>query len=122
MPRGYCRCGPFRVDIIPKGLLKPLILKLLSDKPMHGFELMEQIFEKTDGMWRPGPAAIYPTLEWLESNGYIRSADQHERKSEKARKQYAITKKGSDALSEYESSAREVKHQMQKFGSIYERI
>ena len=69
MPRGYCNCGPFRVDIVPKGLLKPLVLKLLSERPMHGFELMEQIFEKTNGMWRPGPAAIYPTLEWLEANG-----------------------------------------------------
>ena len=93
MPRGYCNCGPFRVDIVPKGLLKPLVLKLLSERPMHGFELMEQIFEKTNGMWRPGPAAIYPTLEWLEANGYIKS-DETEKRSEKTRRQYSITKKG----------------------------
>lgn len=120
MPRGYCRCGPFRVDIIPKGLLKPLILKLLSEKPMHGFELMEQLFEKTDGMWRPGPAAIYPTLDWLESNGYIKSVEVQ--KSEKARKQYAITKKGAEALSDYEKASKEIRQQMQKFSSVYEKI
>ncbi|OWP53644.1 lineage-specific thermal regulator protein [Candidatus Micrarchaeum sp.] len=121
MPRGYCNCGPFRVDIVPKGLLKPLVLKLLSERPMHGFELMEQIFEKTNGMWRPGPAAIYPTLEWLEANGYIKS-DETEKRSEKTRRQYSITKKGTEALEDYEKSAQEIKKRMQEFGTIYGRI
>ena len=121
MPRGYCNCGPFRVDIVPKGLLKPLVLTLLSERPMHGFELMEQIFEKTNGMWRPGPAAIYPTLEWLEANGYIKS-DETEKRSEKTRRQYSITKKGTEALEDYEKSAQEIKKRMQEFGTIYGRI
>ena len=121
MPRGYCNCGPFRVDIVPKGLLKPLVLKLLSERPMHGFELMEQIFEKTNGMWRPGPAAIYPTLEWLEANGYIKS-DETERKPEKTRRQYSITKKGAEALEDYEKSAKEIKKRMQEFSTVYGRI
>jgi DNA-binding PadR family transcriptional regulator len=121
MPRGYCNCGPFRVDIVPKGLLKPLVLKLLSERPMHGFELMEQIFEKTNGMWRPGPAAIYPTLEWLEANGYIKS-DETEKRSEKTRRQYYITKKGTEALEDYEKSAQEIKKRMQEFSSVYGRI
>jgi DNA-binding PadR family transcriptional regulator len=121
MPRGYCNCGPFRVDIVPKGLLKPLVLKLLSERPMHGFELMEQIFEKTNGMWRPGPAAIYPTLEWLEANGYIKS-DETEKRYEKTRRQYSITKKGTEALEDYEKSAQEIKKRMQEFSSVYGRI
>ena len=121
MPRGYCNCGPFRVDIVPKGLLKPLVLKLLSERPMHGFELMEQIFEKTNGMWRPGPAAIYPTLEWLEANGYIKS-DETEKRSKKTRRQYSITKKGTEALEDYEKSAQQIKKLMQEFGSVYRRI
>ena len=121
MPRGYCNCGPFRVDIVPKGLLKPLVLKLLSERPMHGFELMEQIFEKTNGMWRPGPAAIYPTLEWLETNGYIKP-DETEKRPERTRRQYSITKKGTEALEDYEKSAKEIKKRMQEFGSIYGRI
>ena len=121
MPRGYCNCGPFRVDIVPKGLLKPLVLKLLSERPMHGFELMEQIFEKTNGMWRPGPAAIYPALEWLESRGYIKS-ESAENRPEKTRKQYSITRQGIEALADYEKSAKEIKKKMQEFGSVYRRI
>jgi DNA-binding PadR family transcriptional regulator len=121
MPRGYCNCGPFRVDIVPKGLLRPLVLRLLSERPMHGFELMEQIFERTGGMWRPGPAAIYPALEWLESNGYIKS-DSQENRPEKTRKQYSITKKGTTALSDYEKSAKEIRKRMMEFSTIYGRI
>ncbi|MEM0272738.1 MAG: PadR family transcriptional regulator [Thermoprotei archaeon] len=101
MPGGCCRCGPFRVNIVPQGILKPYILRLLSERPMHGFEIMEEIFRRTRGMWRPGPSAIYPTLTWLEGKGYIeRVATQGE--GEKARKQYRITEKGLDALKDFE--------------------
>ncbi|EFD93184.1 MAG: transcriptional regulator PadR family protein [Candidatus Parvarchaeum acidophilus ARMAN-5] len=118
MPRNYCRCGPFRIEVIPKGLLKPLILKLLSNRPMHGFELMEQIFEKTDGMWRPGPAAIYPALQWLEEKGYIKSMEENNG-SEKSRKPYSITQKGIDAVSEYDKAIKDMHNRMQKFTSIW---
>ena len=33
-----CRCGPFKVSLIPPGILKPLILKILENKPLEGFE------------------------------------------------------------------------------------
>jgi len=37
---------------------------------------MEEIFERTGRVWRPGPGAIYPTLSWLEENGYVESTDE----------------------------------------------
>ena len=114
MPRGYCNCGPFRVDIVPKGLLKPLVLKLLSKRPMHGFELMEQIFEKTDGMWRPGPAAVYPSLVQMEHSGYIEAVSK-ENQGEKARKQYKITEKGRNAIKEYDKMSRNIAENMNHF-------
>lgn len=116
---GYCKCGPFRVSIVPHGLLKPYILRLISKRPMYGFEIMEQIFEKTGGMWRPGPAATYTTLEWLERNGYIKALDS-ENRSEKQRKQYGITEKGSAALTDYISASKTIASRMKRFGSLYE--
>jgi DNA-binding PadR family transcriptional regulator len=101
MPGGWCRCGPFRVNIVPQGMLKPYILRLLSERPMHGFEMMEEIFQRTKGMWRPGPSAIYPTLTWLEEKGYVEEV-QSEAKGEKARRPYKITEKGREALKDYE--------------------
>ncbi|MEM3841597.1 MAG: PadR family transcriptional regulator [Candidatus Micrarchaeaceae archaeon] len=121
MRGGYCKCGPFRVSIVPQGLLKPYILKLLSEKPMHGFELMEQIFERTNGMWQPGPAAIYPTLEWLERNGYIEAVEKKER-PEKARKEYKITNEGILALSNYNSEAKQIAKKMEEFSDAYKRM
>jgi DNA-binding PadR family transcriptional regulator len=93
----WCRCGPFRVNLIPQGLLKPYILRLLTERPMHGFELMEEIFARTEGMWRPGPSAVYPTLVWLEAQGYIEAVT-GERRGPKARRPFSLTRKGRDAL------------------------
>ncbi len=103
---GHCRCGPFRVNIIPQGLLKPYVLRLLSEKPMHGFEMMEEIYQRTMGMWRPGPSAIYPLLEGLEEEHYIEQMPT-EGKGEKARRPYRITAKGRDAVKDFEEFRKE---------------
>jgi DNA-binding PadR family transcriptional regulator len=112
--RDYCRFGPFRVGIIPQGLLKPFILKLLSERPMHGFEIMEEIFQRTVGMWHPGPSSIYPALIQLEDEGYIEPVitQQKEGKStkgggEKSRRPYRISKKGAEVLRDYERFRKE---------------
>ncbi|MDQ3947560.1 MAG: PadR family transcriptional regulator [Thermoproteota archaeon] len=112
--RDHCRFGPFRVGIIPQGLLKPFILKLLSERPMHGFEIMEEIFQRTVGMWHPGPSSIYPALIQLEEEGYIEPVitQQKEGKStkgggEKSRRPYRISKKGAEVLRDYERFRKE---------------
>jgi DNA-binding PadR family transcriptional regulator len=70
---------------------------------MHGYVIMEQIFERTNGMWRPTPASIYPTLAWLEEQGYIAGSEAGEREGrEKARRPYALTPKGRSALKNYD--------------------
>jgi DNA-binding PadR family transcriptional regulator len=112
--RDHCRFGPFRVGIIPQGLLKPFILKLLSERPMHGFEIMEEIFQRTVGMWHPGPSSIYPALIQLEEEGYIEPVitQQKEGKStkgggEKSRRPYRISKKGAEVLRDYKRFRKE---------------
>lgn len=106
MPGGCCRCGPFRVSYVPQGMLKPYVLRLLSEKPMHGFEIMEQIFQRTKGTWRPGPSAIYPTLAWLEEKGYVESVSKGTA-NKKARRPYQITGKGKDAVKDFARFRRE---------------
>lgn len=108
MHRGHCNCGPFRITMLPQGILKPLILRLLSERPMHGYQMMEQIFDRTQGMWRPTPASIYPTLAWLEDKGYITESDASGRGiGEKARRPYALTTKGHTALKDYDGFREE---------------
>jgi len=73
---------------------------------MHGFEIMEQIFDHTGGMWRPGPSAIYPTLAWLEEKGYVETM-QSKAQGERARRPYRITERGREALKDYETFRKE---------------
>ncbi|MCL5018070.1 MAG: PadR family transcriptional regulator [Candidatus Parvarchaeota archaeon] len=99
MRNGHCRCGPFRVNMMPQGIIKPYILKLLSERPMHGFEIMQEIFDRSKGLWRPSTAAVYPALSQLERGGFIKKVDSDENLPEKARKEYKITEKGKEAIS-----------------------
>ncbi len=53
------------------GELKFVVLHLLSEKPAHGYELIREIGERTDGAWTASPGAIYPALSLLEDEGLV---------------------------------------------------
>ena len=44
---------------------------LLTEQPMHGYQLMQAIDERTAGAWRPSPGAVYPTIAQLEDEGLV---------------------------------------------------
>jgi len=48
-------------------------LLLLAESPMHGYQLMQAMADRTDGAWRPSPGAIYPTIAQLEDEGLATS-------------------------------------------------
>ncbi len=80
----------------PKGLLKYLVLEMLSKKPMSGSELMEEIEKDTQGAWRPSPGSIYPLLTWLQEKGLIKPLP----KDESGVKRYELTDEGRKLLTE----------------------
>ncbi|RMI09049.1 PadR family transcriptional regulator [Cellulomonas triticagri] len=55
----------------PRGDVRNAVLLLLAEQPMHGYQLMEAIAERSGGRWRPSPGAIYPTLNLLEDEGVL---------------------------------------------------
>jgi DNA-binding PadR family transcriptional regulator len=57
----------------PRGLLHFYALLSIARKPMRGYDLMREIEVKTEGAWRPGPGAVYPMLQKLAKQGYIRA-------------------------------------------------
>jgi len=65
--------GSPRYHVAPRGLLFFYALLSIGKKPMSGYDLMVEIGDKTDGAWRPGPGAVYPTLQKLARLGYIRA-------------------------------------------------
>ncbi|MEH0823308.1 MULTISPECIES: PadR family transcriptional regulator [Micromonospora] len=66
------------------------VLALLTERPMHGYEMIQEIDSRTGGAWRPSPGSIYPTLQLLEDEGLIATAAD----SEGGRKRFALTEAG----------------------------
>lgn len=58
-----------------RGDVRLALLRLLAEEPRNGYQLMQAIEERSEGLWRPSPGSVYPTLAQLEDEGLIRSAD-----------------------------------------------
>jgi DNA-binding PadR family transcriptional regulator len=55
--------------------MKYVILKLIQDKPRHGYEVMKELEERMQGCYAPSPGTVYPTLQWLEDAGLVTAKD-----------------------------------------------
>ena len=84
------------------GDMKYVILKLLRDKPMHGYEVMKALEEHTQGCYKPSPGTVYPTLQWLEDEGLVRCEEQE------GKKVYHITDAGLAFLEEHKSTVEDI--------------
>jgi DNA-binding PadR family transcriptional regulator len=56
-----------------RGNVRAAILALLAERPMHGYEMIQELATRTNGMWQPSPGSIYPALQLLEDEGLIAS-------------------------------------------------
>lgn len=72
-PRGYGGPRARRGDV------RTAILALLEERDMHGYEMIQELEEKTGGRWRPSAGSIYPTLQLLTDEGLV-SAEEVEGK------------------------------------------
>ena len=54
-----------------RGDVRAAILALLAERPMHGYEMIQELEARTGGVWRPSPGSVYPTLQLLEDEGVI---------------------------------------------------
>jgi DNA-binding PadR family transcriptional regulator len=54
-----------------RGNVRAAILALLAERPMHGYEMIQELETRTGGLWRPSPGSVYPTLQLLEDEGLI---------------------------------------------------
>ncbi len=54
-----------------RGDVRAAILAVLADRPMHGYDLIGELEQRSGGMWRPSPGSVYPTLQMLEDEGLV---------------------------------------------------
>src|SRR5919199_797047 len=53
------------------GDVRSAVLVLLAEQPMHGYQIIQEIAERSGGLWQPSPGSIYPVLQQLEDEGLI---------------------------------------------------
>lgn len=77
-----------------RGDMKFALLELLQEHPMHGYEMMKALEEKSGGFYSPSPGSIYPTLQMLEDRGFVTASEVE------GKKVYSITDAGRALLAE----------------------
>src|SRR5205807_1130672 len=60
---------------VRRGNVRAAILALLVERPMHGYEMIQELEARSGGIWRPSAGSIYPTLQLLEDQGLVKSED-----------------------------------------------
>jgi DNA-binding PadR family transcriptional regulator len=92
-PRGKRRGGPGR-----RGDVRAAILALLAERPMHGYEMIQEIAARSQDLWRPSPGSVYPTLQLLVDEGLIVGSE-----SEGSKRLFELTDAGRAAAGKVET-------------------
>jgi DNA-binding PadR family transcriptional regulator len=75
-----------------RGDVRAAILALLAERPMHGYEMIQEIGQRSNGLWRPSPGSVYPTLQLLADEGLIVGTE-----SEGSKRLFELTDAGREA-------------------------
>jgi len=77
-----------------RGDVRAAVLTLLAEKPMHGYQIISEIAERSGGTWKPSAGSVYPTLQLLADEGLITAEEQNGRKT------YSLTDAGAEVAAE----------------------
>jgi DNA-binding PadR family transcriptional regulator len=64
-----------RAPKVRRGDVRAAILDMLAVEPMNGYQIIQQIAERTGGAWKPSPGSVYPTVQQLEDEGLVEGTD-----------------------------------------------
>jgi DNA-binding PadR family transcriptional regulator len=73
---------------VGRGDVRAAVLALLAEKPLHGYQIIQEIDERSGGAWKPSPGSVYPTLQLLADEGIIGATESGGRKT------YSLTDEG----------------------------
>ena len=82
-----------------RGDVQPAILALLAEQDMHGYQIIQELTERSGGAWTPSPGSVYPTLQMLEEGGLVTGAEQD------GKRVYTITDTGRAELEQRTEAA-----------------
>ena len=87
--------GRGRRQMFEAGEMKYVILRLIKEKPRHGYEIIKALEERMSGCYTPSAGTVYPTLQLLEDQGFVRAVETE------GKKVYHITPEGEQFLEEH---------------------
>lgn len=67
--------GTARGPKVRRGDVRSAILDVLAAAPMNGYQIIQQIAERSGGAWKPSPGSVYPTVQQLEDEGLVEGQD-----------------------------------------------
>jgi DNA-binding PadR family transcriptional regulator len=85
-----------------RGDVRVAILAVLADGPLNGYQVIQEIADRTGGAWRPSPGSVYPTISQLEDEGLVEGDD------ERGRRTLRLSDAGRDFLADHEPEVAEV--------------
>src|SRR5690242_11834440 len=97
--------------LFEQGDLKYVILRLLEEKPRHGYEIIKELESRFGGSYVPSPGTVYPTLTMLEDMGVARAAPD----GEGGKKVYEITAEGRKYLAEHSTTVDDIFDRIARF-------
>jgi DNA-binding PadR family transcriptional regulator len=101
-PPGFHGMGPWpgeprmRGPRAKRGDVRAAALALLAEQPMNGYQIIQEIGERSGGVWRPSPGSVYPALQQLEDEGLIRAES-----GDGGRRGYVLTDEGRSYVAEH---------------------
>ncbi len=101
-PWSGSRGGRRRTQMFESGEMKFVILRLLKEKPRHGYEVIKALEEKLSGYYTPSAGTVYPTLQLLEDEGFVRVVETD------GKKVYHVTPEGERYLEEHRDLLDEI--------------
>lgn len=86
---------------VQRGQIRTALLALLEEEPMHGYEMIRRIEERSGGRWKPSPGAVYPTLQQLSDEELVTVAE------DGGKRVFSLTDAGRDVAAELDDDDRE---------------
>jgi len=106
--------GRFRERVFDSGDLRFVILRLISEKPRYGYEIIKEIEERLGGSYAPSPGVVYPTLTLLEELGYVTVST-----GDGTKKLHTITAEGAAALEANKAAVDALFERMEQVGTAF---
>jgi len=107
-----------------RGDIRTAALLLLNEEPRNGYQIMQEVQERSDGVWRPSPGSTYPALQQLEDEGLIRAQELDGRKLFEltdAGREY-VKERGEDKPAPWEQMSGDVSEEAHELGRLIREV